>query len=545
MSQPAFREILVADDLTWEQFSQVNIMTPELAGVSAEVGELRSYPFMGAFYHTVGYVQKANEKDVMRIVEAELSSLRLSPDSEAGKSRIAAIRRLYKHPEMRVGKQGIEYYAESVLKGEAGKTRVLVNASGRVIDQLPSEDVAGRVGGDLVLSLDADLQTFAIQRFGTESGSAVLMDIQSGDVLAMMSTPAPDPNKFVSGISQADYAAARDDERNPLYHKAYDGVYPPGSTFKIVVAAAALEAGVSPEESVYCGGRAFHYTRYFACWKPEGHGRVNLHRAIQVSCDCYFYEMAKRIGIEKIAEVGKQFGLMHRYELGVSGGKAGVMPNDAWKRARFKEQWWPGDTISAGIGQGYVLASPFELAVMCSRIAGGHAAANPHLVVSGVEVPDQTLVPLGNISEDTLARVRAGMFAVTSEPGGTAIRYGLVDERNELPAPFTGARMAGKSGTAQVRKIEASERDSRGRAISNDKLPRHLRDHALFVAYTPTDTPRYAIACLVEHGVSGSSVAAPICRDILFQALKSDPGSRKPFTPQREVATNTPLAEPT
>lgn len=548
MGQPAFREILVADDLTWEQFSQVNIMAPELAGVSAEVGELRSYPFMSAFYHTIGYVAKANDKDVARIVESDLAIARLAPDTEEGRTRAASIRRLYRHPEMRVGKQGIEHYAESALKGDAGRTRVLVNASGRIIDRLPSDDVAGKPGTDLVMAFDAELQNYAIQRFGTEAGSAVLIDIHSGDVLAMVSTPAPDPNKFVSGISQADYAAVRDDERNPLYHKAYDGVYPPGSTFKIVVAAAALEAGVSPDETVFCGGRAFHYTRFFACWKPEGHGRVNLHRALQVSCDCYFYEMGKRVGIEKIAEVGKQFGLGHRYELGLTNGKSGVMPNNEWKVGRFGERWYPGDTISAAIGQGYVEATPFELAVMCARIAGGRAAADPHLVISGVDVPDQTIVPLGDIKEETLARVRAGMFAVTAEPGGTAFNYlkgGFVDPDNKLPAPYTGARMAGKSGTAQVRRILESERDSRGRAISNDKLPWRLRDHALFVAYAPHDNPRYAISCIVQHGVSGSSLAAPICRDILFQALKIDPGSRKPFSPQQEVAAGPPSAERT
>lgn len=547
MSQPAFRDILVADDLTWQQFSQVNIMAPELSGVSAEVGDLRSYPFMGAFYHTVGYVQKANDKDVTRIVQSELEAIREAPDTEAGKSRIATIRRLYKHPEMRVGKQGIEYYAETALRGEAGKTRVLVNASGRVIDRLPSDDVAGRPGEDIVLSLDSELQNYAIQRFGTESGSAVLIDIQSGEVLTMMSTPSPDPNSFVSGISQSLYKSHLENERNPLYHKAYEGVYPPGSTFKVVVAAAALESGmVDPSDRVNCSGKAWHYNRYYNCWKPEGHGSCDLHRAIQVSCDCYFYEIAKRVGIEKIAEIGKRFGLGHRYELGLTGGKAAVMPNAEWKsRTQTDKKWHAGDTISAGIGQGYVLATPFQLAVMCARVAGGQAAKDPHLVASGISVPDQTIVPLGNISEDTLARVRAGMFAVTSEPGGTAIRYGALDEAGELPAPYTNARMAGKSGSAQVRVITAAERDSRGRAISNDKLPWRLRDHALFVAYAPTDKPRYAIAVVVEHGGSGSSVAAPFARDILVQALKSDPGARKPFSPRKEVATTASQAEPT
>jgi penicillin-binding protein 2 len=354
-----------------------------------------------------------------------------------------------------------------------------------------------------------------------------------------MSTPAPDPNDFVSGIAYTPYKALQDDERIPLVHKAYDGIYPPGSTFKIVVAAAALEAGVHPEDSVYCSGRAWYYNRFYHCWKPEGHGRVNLHTGIQKSCDCYFYAIAERIGIEKIAEVGKKFGLMHRYELGVSGGKRGVMPNDEWKRGRFKEQWYAGDTISAAIGQGYVLATPFELAVMTARIAGGHATPDPRLVASGIDVPDQTIEHLDGVKEETLARVRAGMYAVTSEPGGTGLKYGALDEKNELPAPYTGARMSGKSGTAQVRKIDISERTAGGKALGNEHFEWRLRDHALFVAYAPHDNPRYAVSIVVEHGGSGSGVAAPFAADILKHCLKYDPGAKPVYQPQAVAAAAT------
>jgi penicillin-binding protein 2 len=406
-----------------------------------------------------------------------------------------------------------------------------------VIDRLPSEDIAGTPGAEVVLSLDAELQNYAIQRFGNEAGSAIVIDIATGEVICMMSTPAPDPNLFVSGIASGPYKALREDERNPLYHKAYDGVYPPGSTFKIVVAAAALESGaMKPEDTVHCSGRAWYYDRFYHCWKPEGHGTVNLHSGIMKSCDCYFYAAAQRTGIEKIAEVAKKFGIGHRYELGLTGGKKGVAPNDEWKRAntRTHEPWRPGDTISAAIGQGYVLSTPFEMAVMAARIAGGHAAPDPHLIAGGFSVPDQTITPLGDISEKTLQLVRAGMYAVTSEPGGTALRHGLLDEKNELPAPYTGARMAGKSGSAQVRVILASERNAKGEAIKNDKFEWKLRDHAHFVAYAPTDKPRYAVAITVEHGGSGSNVAAPFAKDILAHCLRSDPGARKPFVPKKQ-----------
>ncbi len=545
---PGHRDILIADDLTWEEFAQVNVMAPELAGISAEVGELRSYPLQSAFYHTIGYVAKANEADIQRMVEHELASVGQAADSPEGKARVGTVRRLYKHPAMRVGKQGIEAYGEQALKGDPGKVRLLQNATGRVIDRLPSEDLAGKPGVDVVLSVDAELQNYAIQRFGAEAGSAVMIDIATGEVICMMSTPAPDPNLFVSGIANTPYKALREDERNPLYHKAYDGVYPPGSTFKLVVAAAALETGaMSPNETVHCPGKAWYYNRFYNCWKHEGHGTVNMHRGLQVSCDCYFYRAAEKTGIEEIAKVAKRFGLGHRYELGLTGGKSGVVPNNEWKlnHPRIKDRWYPGDTISAGIGQGYVTATPFELAVMTARVAGGAAMPDPHIVVSGMSVPDNTIVPMGEFKPGVLEAVRAGMFAVTSEGGGTALRSGLLDPDNTLPAPYTGARMAGKSGTAQVIDL-SGRRDARGRAISNDKLPWRLRDHALFVAYAPTENPRYAISVVVEHGVSGSSTAAPIAKDLLAHALRYDPGAKKAFVPKaRDIASADGTAQPT
>lgn len=540
-TQAAFRDVLIADDLTWEQFAQVNVMAPELSGVSAEVGELRSYPLQAAFYHTIGYVAKANEADISRMIEIELKLAGDTPETLSGKARAAAVRRLYRHPAMRLGKTGIEAYGEAALKGEPGKIRMLQNAGGRVIDRLPSEDLAGKPGADTVLSIDAELQNFAIQRFGEEAGSAVMIDVATGEVVCMMSTPAPDPNLFVSGIAAGPYQLLRADERNPLYHKAYDGVYPPGSTFKTVVAAAALESGaMGPDDTVQCSGKAWYYNRFYNCWRPQGHGAVNLHSGLMHSCDCYFYRAAEKTGIEAIADVAKRFGLGHRYELGVTGGKSGSVPNDAWKRKVIGQQWYAGDTISAGIGQGYVTATPFQLAVMCGRIASGGTMPNPRLVVSGFDVPDYEITPMGQFKPGVLEAVRAGMFGVTSEPGGTAYNYlqgGSVDPKGELPAPYTNAKMAGKSGTAQVRVIQASERNARGEAIKNDKLPWKLRDHALFIAYAPADKPRYACAIVVEHGVSGSGLAAPIARDLLAHALKYDTGARKAFAPrQKEVA---------
>ncbi len=534
-NQPGFLDVLVADDLTWEDFARVNVMAPELVGVSAEVGELRAYPYLGAFYHTVGYVQKANDNDIGRMIEADLGQLGIDPASPEGRQRAQIIRRIYKHPQMRVGKQGVEYFAENELKGRPGKTRVKVNAAGRIIDRLPSDDIAPNMGAPLVLSVDAELQTKAIERFGDEAGSCVVIDIKTGEIMVMASTPAPDPNAFVSGISQTNYDKLRFDEKLPLYHKAYDGIYPPGSTFKVVVAAAALEAGaVTPDTRVYCSGKTWYVNRYFHCWRRQGHGSMNLHTALQNSCDCYFYEAANRTGIEKIAEMAKKFGLGHHYELGLTGGKAGVVPNDEWKQERYGERWYDGETLSVGIGQGYMSASPLQLAIMCARVAAGAATPDPQFLMSGANPPPDDTAKLEGVSAETMERLRAGMYAVTSEAGGTAVGAGALDPNNELQAPYTGARMAGKSGTAQVRAISAAERATG--VLSNDQLAWRLRDHALFVAYAPAENPRYAGVVVVEHGDSGSRVAAPILADVLALALRNDPGAKPAFKPTTEVA---------
>ncbi|MEP7210375.1 MAG: penicillin-binding protein 2 [Alphaproteobacteria bacterium] len=547
-SQARFVDTLVADDLTWEEFARINVMAPELSGVSAEVGELRSYPYLSAFYHTVGYVAKANDADVARMLESELSALHIPPDSDAGKSRGATLRRLYKNPQMRVGKMGVEASAETALKGTPGKTRVLVNAAGRIMDRLPSEDIAGQPGTEIVLSLDAELQNYAIQRFGDNAGSAVVIDVETGHVLCMMSTPAPDPNAFISGISNALYNEYRNNEKAPLYHKAYEGVYPPGSTFKPIVAAAALESGaMTPEDTVHCSGKAWFYDRFYHCWRPQGHGSINMHGAIQRSCDCYFYEAAKRTGIEAIAAMAKRFGLGHRYELGITGGKVGAVPNDEWKRTVAKQgRWQPGDTISAGIGQGYVTSTPLQLAVEAARLAGGPSVPNPKLVIAGIDVPDSEITPMGEISQKTLDIVRAGMFAVCSEPGGTAYQYlpnrGSFDPNGELPAPYTNAKMAGKSGSAQVRAIGLEARGANGKQIIKEEdMPWKLRDHAWFIAYAPADKPRYAVSILIEHGSHGSGAAAPFAYDILLKCLKDDPGAKPVYSPKKGVASAAPL----
>ena len=506
--QPSFVPVIVANELTYEDFARMNIHAANLPGVEVEMASTRSYPRGRDFAHVLGYVARASERDLGRLTEgATLSEREL-------------IRRLFKHPDMRTGRSGIEYTAEEWLRGTVGRRRVVTNAAGRVIEELPSDDLAPRPGKDLSITIDAGLQKAAIDRFGDESGAAVVLDIDSGDILALVSTPAYDPNDFVNGISQADYDVLRANDRAPLYHKAYDGLYPPGSTFKMVTAAAALEAGViSPDERIYCN-RQYHFgNRTWHCWKPGGHGPVNMHEAIKGSCDVYFYEVARRVGIERLAEMSRRFGFGHRWELGTTGGRAGVVPNDAWKRATLGEQWYEGETLNIGIGQGYLNGSPLHLAIMTARIAAEGRVIAPTLIGDGPTDISQTIVD-APLDAEIMQRMKAGMYGVTSEWGGTALRSGDLG--------LGGPRLAGKTGTAQVRRISAEER--RTGVLKGDAIDRKLRDHALFVAYAPADNPKYAAAVVVEHGEGGSRAAAPVARDILAHAIRTESGRSPAYT---------------
>ncbi len=500
--QPAFVPTVVADELTYEDFARMTIHGLDLPGVTVEMSATRSYPRGRDFAHVLGYVARASEDDIKRLTEG------------ATPAEVELFRRLFKHPDMRTGRSGIEFHAEEWLRGDVGRRRLVTNAAGRIIDELPSDDTAPVPGRELAITIDADLQRKAIERFGAESGAAVVLDIQSGDILCFVSTPAFDPNDFVNGISQADYDILRFNERAPLYHKAYDGLYPPGSTFKMVAAIAALETGaISQTRRVNCTGRYRFGNRTWSCWKRGGHGPVNMHQAIKGSCDTYFYEAARLTGIEALADTARRLGFGNRWELGMTGGKAGIVPDDAWKRKALKEPWYEGETLNIGIGQGYMNASPLQLALMTARIAAEGRVIEPVLIGDGPRPsPGETLQ--APIDPEFAQVMKDGMYGVTSEAGGTALRSGDLG--------LGGPRMAGKTGTAQVRYISQAER-ARG-VISNEDLDWKLRDHALFVGYAPHDAPRCAIAVVVEHGGGGSRVAGPVARDIMAEALRRDSG---------------------
>ncbi|PIE09245.1 MAG: penicillin-binding protein 2 [Rhodobacterales bacterium] len=490
-----FVPVTIADRLGWDDISRVTVNAPALPGVSAEVGQSRAYPQGDIMAHVVGYVGPVSDYD--------LTKGYLATDDDP----------LLQIPRFQVGKTGVEAQREHVLRGQAGTKRVEVNAIGRVMRELDRSE--GTSGADLQLTVDAELQAYTLARLDGESASAVVLDLETGALRAIGSAPSFDPNLFVRGISSTDYNLLLETEtpaaerHRPMAAKAVQGIYPPGSTFKMVTALAALEEGVvSPEETVYCPGHLEVADVKFHCWKRAGHGNINLHESLKQSCDVYYYDIAQRVGIDKIAAMARRLGIGVDHDLPLSAIATGLAPDKAWKEGVRGESWRIGDTVNASIGQGYVLASPLQLAVMTARIATGRAIA-PRLIerIDGVEQPSGAGESLG-LNENMLRRVRASMFDVVNHRRGTAYRSRIMPE---------DLRMAGKTGTSQVRRITAEER-ARG-VTRNQDLPWHRRDHALFVGFAPFDAPRYAVSVVVEHGGGGSAAAAPIARDVMLQAL--------------------------
>ncbi len=488
--RPRFVPVTIVDRVSWDDIAKVTVNTPALPGVFAEVGLSRHYPRGSDTAHVIGYVGPVSESDLARIEDQDP---------------------LLQIPKFQIGKTGIENKLEHALRGSAGNKRIEVNALGRVMRELDRQE--GDSGADLQLSLDARLQSYVEARLDGESASAVVIDVHTGDLRAIASAPTFDPNLFVRGISTRDWTGLNENKYRPLSAKTVQGAYPPGSTFKMVTALAALEAGVlSPDDTVYCPGYTTVSGMRFHCWKRGGHGNMNLHESLKQSCDCYYYEIAQRVGIDAIGAMARKLGIGVPHDVPMSAVVNGIAPDRAWKRENRGEEWRVGDTVNASIGQGYVLASPLQLAIMMARLATGRAVT-PRMIhsIDGEEQPSGAGEPLG-LNENFLRRIRQSMFDVSNHQRGTA--YGSRIAADEM-------RMSGKTGTSQVRRITAEER-ARG-VTANKDLPWERRDHALWVNYAPFDNPRYAVSVVVEHGGGGSATAAPIGRDITLQALYDGP----------------------
>jgi len=494
---PKRAPVSVMEDMSWEQFSAINVRAPELPNVTADMGEVRVYPHGGAFAHVIGYVAKVNKDDITPT----------GPNSDP----------IMLHPGFRIGKQGVEKALDLDLRGRPGAKKVEVDANGREVRHDEEGDIRAVPGKEVQLTLDVDIQNRALEVFGGESGGAVMMDCRTGDILCMMSAPSFDANRFVRGLTGAEYRALATYERKPLLDKCLSGLYPPGSTFKTMTALAGLEAGVDPEARVNCPGGMYFGGRFFHCHKKGGHGSQNMRDAIKNSCDTYFYSLALRIGPTRIAQVARAFGLGETFDIGIPGQKKGIVPDPEWKKRYFKnnpaqQPWWPGENLSYGIGQGYLQVNCLQLAVMAARLANGRKALNPRLIksVGGKEWPRGSNVPDLPFSQEHLDYVRGGMAAVT-EAGGTAFAASQLGLGDIL--------MAGKTGTAQVRNYDKGGSRGKGGAW-------RLRDHGLFVAFAPIDAPRYALAVVVQHGMGGSAAAAPRAREIMRVALLKDPELR-------------------
>jgi penicillin-binding protein 2 len=485
-----FLPITIADEVSWDDLSRVSVNAPALPGVTPEVGLSRVYPLGSDYAHVLGYVGPVSDYDLERLED---------PDQ------------LLRIPRFQIGKVGIEAKAENLLRGKGGAKRVEVNATGRVMRELDRRE--GTAGADLQLTIDSKLQSYVQARLTNESASAVVMDVTNGDLLAISSAPTYDPNLFVRGISTRDYAALTENKYRPLASKSVQGAYPPGSTFKMITAMAALEEGlIGPNDRVYCPGHLEVSGRRFHCWKRAGHGWVDLQNSLKQSCDVYYYDLALKVGIEKISAMANRFGLGVRHDVPMSAVAQGLTPTKDWKLRNHAADWVIGDTVNASIGQGFMLASPLQLAVMTARLASGNDV-RPRLIksVDGVEEPDGGGTSMG-MNENNLRKMRRAMFDVVNDRRGTGYGSRIIDD---------AMRMSGKTGTAQVRNISAAER-ARG-VTRNQDLPWERRDHALFVNFAPHDNPKYAVAVVVEHGGGGSTAAAPIARDVTLQALYGGP----------------------
>jgi penicillin-binding protein 2 len=495
-----FVPVIVREFLTWEDMARIEVNAPDLPGISVDLGTTRLYPETEHLAHVVGYVAPPAEADIGEDPLLEL-------------------------PGIRVGRAGIERAHDRLLRGQAGSVQFEVNAVGRVIRELDRRE--GVPGQDVQISVDAELQR-SIRGKIEEGTSVVLLDARNGEVLAMASQPSFDPTVFNTGVSAAQWREWTRNRATPLINKATNGLYAPGSTFKMMVGLAALEARVvTPGERVSCPGHMDLGDARFHCWNRNGHGALDMRQALKYSCDVYFYEMAKRVGIDRIAAMSRRFGLGVDLEIELPGVRRGLVPTRAWRESQGRP-WALGDTVVHGIGQGFYQLTPLALATMAARLATGRAV-QPHLTkaIAGRAArggrPEEW--PSLGINDRDLRLVRDAMWAVVNEEGGTA-------RVARLPAAI-GAQMAGKTGTTQVRRVT---REQRERGFRVETMPREWRPHALFVAYAPHDNPQFAVSVVVEHGTSGSGAAAPLARDVMteaFQRLRPAPPPAPPRVAER------------
>jgi penicillin-binding protein 2 len=477
---PRYRPQPLLEDVGREAMERVQENSVDLPGVLVEVKPFRNYPFGTLASHLFGYLGEVTEDQLSRDAFAD-----------------------YRSGEM-VGKTSLERMFEDRLRGIAGQKRIEVNVKGRELRQLTTRDPLP--GQSLYLTIDAGLQQAAEEALGKQAGAVVAIDVRNGEILAMASGPSFDPALFARGISSDEWRELTDNPRHPLTNKALRGQYPPGSTFKMVVALAALDSGeVTPETRFQCNGSITLGSREFRCWKERGHGSVDLRKAIKESCDVWFYRVGLQVGIDRIAAAARRLGLGQPTGFPFGGERAGLIPDRAWKKKRFRTSWYDGETAISSIGQGFVLTTPIQLATMAAALANGGTVWQPQIVQKVIDLNGSTdwwLKPEKRTEtawpRAVLRPVQQAMEAVVNEIGGTAWRSQL-----------KGVRYAGKTGTSQVVRRKDDDEEQAGK-----ETPYRYRDHALFVSYAPAEQPELAVAVVIEHGEHGSSAAAPVAKAV-------------------------------
>ena len=506
--QKPWEPIIVSDNLTWSEFSRVNLFLHELQGVEPIVSVARVYPFESTS-HIIGYVSQASVKDLEK-------KKYLREMSVAG---------------MVVGKTGLESKLDEQIIGEVGFQRYEVNAYGKRIRQVQIDK--GQAGKNFKTTIDLEVQNFASEAIKDLSASVCVMDIFNGDIIVMASAPTYDANNFVHGINRKDWNDLIKHRDKPLINKSIAGLYPPGSTIKTLVAFSALENDiVNPKFTVRCTGSIDFYGEKFHCWKKKGHGFMNMRSAIQQSCDTYFYEIARRLGVDRLSVTAKKFGLGTKTLDGLKEERSGVVPNTKWKKKYIGKNWYLGETLHSGIGQGYFLSSPMQLCLMTAQIANGGYKIKPRILINPNEKtesleeyinfkkenPDGPLPEtffLSNLNLEKLFKnqeninfIKDSMFAATNEPGGTSYASRLTKK---------GFVFAGKTGSSQIKRFTEAQREAE---VKQEDIVYQDRDHALFVAFAPYNDPRYAISVIVEHGGSGSKAAAPVAKKVIKKILE-------------------------
>ena len=467
-----FERIKVLENLDWKTLEMLETNKNYLEGIYLVEDFQRIYPLNESFSHLLGYVNKPSKKDLNLPYISNM-------------------------PLLNIGKQGLEKTFNELLVGQPGNREVEVNSSGRIIREISKK--LSIKGKELNLSIDSKIQKYLTSRIAEhKAGSIVLLDIETGEILSMVSTPNFNSNLIIQKPNVDYWNSLLNNSLSPLTNRSIQGLYAPGSTFKMIVAIAALKDGlIDKNDKVFCEGKIEFGDRFFHCWKTKGHGNMDIVSAIQESCDVFFYNLSIKVGIDRIAEVAKDFGLGQTYNVKLLNQKEGIIPNKKWKKNTYKESWYGGETLNAAIGQGYVLTSPLQLAIMTARIASGGKKINPSIL----KISKKTSFNNMNKYSESLKIINEAMFKVVNESKGTAI--------NSKSSNFN---FSGKTGTSQVKKITMAERESD--SFRKKEIEWKNRDHALFVGYMPSEKPRYSLSVVIEHGGSGASTAAPIARDV-------------------------------